>query len=132
MKTLLISLLTTIFLLNSQFCSAKYVQTCKVKYKKEYGWSKLYEIQVTFMRGSELNDATNSYSYTSYASYAIIFWSEEQVTIIKLSTDKCGGIYGSSECDYDDFHGLMDNGYVDGTDSDDRKWKICYDNDCSY
>ena len=109
---------------------AKYVQTCKVKYEQKDGWSKLYEIQVTFMRGSELNEATKGYSYSSYDSYAVIFWSSEQVTTIKLSEDKCGGLRGSADCEYSDFHSLFDNGYVTGIDKEDTEWKICYNNDC--
>ena len=131
-KKLKLSFLVFLLFAFTQICNAKYVQTCKVKYRNQGSSSEVYEIEVTFMKGSELNDATSSYSYTSYASYAIIFWSEDQVSTIKLDSDKCGGIYNSSECDYNDFHGLMDTGYIKGTDSDGRNWKICYDNDCIY
>lgn len=126
-KLLLLSFLIGVFPIVSQ---AKYVQTCKVKYEQNDGWSKTYEIQVTFMKGSELNEAIKGYSYSSYASYAIIFWSDEQVSTIKLSQDKCGGLAGSADCDYSDFHSLFDNGYVTGADKEGKEWKVCYNNDC--
>ncbi len=134
MKKIQVSLLLTFLLFTSNISYAKYVQTCKVKYKVEIGWPKIYEIQVSFMQGDELNEATDSFKYKSSSTYAIIFWSDEQVTTIKLDTDKCGrGLYyGNNICDYDDFHGRFDKGYIEGTDNDDREWKVCYTNDCSY
>jgi hypothetical protein len=50
------------------------------------GWSKKYTVDVTFISGSELNEATNSFKYSSFSIYAVIFWSQEQVTLIKLSS----------------------------------------------
>ena len=47
--------------------NAKYIQTCIVKYKTEEGWSKQYEVNVTFLSGSELNDAIESYKYVYYS-----------------------------------------------------------------
>jgi hypothetical protein len=109
---------------------AKYVQTCRVKYKQNDGWSKVYEMQVIFMSGTELNEESEGYSYSSYDSYAIMSWPEEKTTTIKLSLHKCGGIIGSTDCDYADFHNLLDIGYVTGTDKEEKEWKICYNNDC--
>jgi hypothetical protein len=53
---------------------AKYTQTCTVKYETQEGWSKKYVVDVTFLTGAELNDATSSYKYSSYSAYAVIFW----------------------------------------------------------
>lgn len=109
---------------------AKYVQTCNVKYKQKDVWSKVYEIQVTFMSGSELNEEKTGYGYSTYDSYAIISWLDEQVITIKLSEDKCGILIESPDCSYSDFHSLFDNGYVTGSDMEEKEWKICYNNDC--
>ncbi len=71
MKKTILTILTVFFIcLNVE---AKYTQTCKVKYKKNYDWSEYYTIDVTFMSGTELNRATKSYEYDGFSTYAIIF-----------------------------------------------------------
>jgi hypothetical protein len=78
--------LTLTFFLSISTIQAKYVQTCSVKYMTKDGWSKKYTVDVTFISGTELNEATSSFKYSSYSVYAVIFWSKEQVTVIKLSS----------------------------------------------
>ncbi|MEO6902237.1 MAG: hypothetical protein ABI315_03690 [Bacteroidia bacterium] len=125
---LLLSFLMGLLSLAAQ---GKYVQTCNVKYKQREVWSTLKEIQVTFMSGSELNEEKTGFAYSTYDSYAIISWSEGEVITIKLSENKCGILIESPDCSYSDFHSLYDNGYVTGSDKEEKEWKICYNNDCN-
>lgn len=45
---------------------------------------KKYKVEVKVFSGAELNQRTNTYNYSAYDKYAIIFWGGEQATIIKL------------------------------------------------
>lgn len=56
-----------------------------VKYETRSGWSKGYHVDVNTLKGSELNRRTNSWDYKSYSTYAVIFWSNDQASIIELS-----------------------------------------------
>lgn len=103
---------------------AKYTQTCKASYMTRNGWSKKYEVNVTFMTGSELNEATSSYRYSSTAVYATIFWGEGKATVIKLS--------GYFACGYEVDKSCITNSYGDlkGNDQDGDEWKICIGDYC--
>lgn len=56
-----------------------------LKYQTQDGMSKGYKKEVTQYTGSELNNATGTWDYDSFASYVIAFWGEGQATVIKLS-----------------------------------------------
>jgi hypothetical protein len=70
------------------FCSiyghASITILCDVSYEKKYGWSSDYRREVTFISGSELNDATSSYNYHSLYDYVLLFFGEGEVAISKL------------------------------------------------
>lgn len=55
-----------------------------VKYETNQGWSQNYHVQVRTLKGDELNNATNSYNYNSFSHYAVIFWDDDQASIIEL------------------------------------------------
>lgn len=119
-----IILLLSIFLLLSFKAEAKYTQTCIARYMTQDGWSKKYTVDVTFISGSELNDATNSYKYSSYSVYAVIFWGEGKATVIKISNYlSCG-----TEVDKNCITGTY--GDIKGKDQDDDEWKICVGDYC--
>jgi hypothetical protein len=80
-----IIILSILFSFLTTSVEANYVQTCEVKYMTHDGWSKKYTVDVTFISGSELNKATNTYKNSSYSVCAIIFWGEGKATIIKVS-----------------------------------------------
>lgn len=105
-------------------CHAKYRQTCDVQYMTENGWSKKYTVEVTFMTGFELNQATSTFNYSSYSVYAIIFWDREQASIIKLSTILICGTEADRSC----VQNTM--GALKGYDQDEDEWKICVTNFC--
>ena len=116
-KLLTVALLT--LCLNSE---AKFRQYIKAKYQTEYGWSKYYNVEATFMTGFELNKATNTYNYSSYNTYCIIWWGPEQCSIIKLDYVSCG-FEAQSFC-VNTYPSL--NGY----DQDEDLWHICLTTYC--
>jgi hypothetical protein len=114
-------LLITLFVIPSQ---GKYVQTCEVKYQTQDGWSKKYTVDVTFISGSELNTATNSFKYNAFSVYAIIFWSKDEATVIKVKTFLTCGTEVEKSCITNTF------GDLKGIDQEDREWNICKDDIC--
>jgi len=57
---------------------------CKVQYATASGWSHTYTMQVEFITGSELNNATHSYSYDSYKKYCLLWFSNGGVAINEI------------------------------------------------
>jgi hypothetical protein len=124
MKVKLLAVLLT-FIFSITFwpnAAAKCRRFATVKYQQKYGWSKKYTVEVTFMTGMELNQATSSYDYSSYSIYAIIFWGEGQATVIKLTSYLLCGYEVTGDC--------IDNTLSDlqGYDQDGDKWNICMSN----
>lgn len=117
MKKIFALLLVLFFTLST--AEAKFRRTCKVKYKKEYGWSQYYTVEVTFMSGFELNQATRSYDYSTYSLYAVVFWGKEQASVIKTSSLAACGMEPKEDC----VNGRVTN--LEGEDQEDRKWEIC-------
>lgn len=101
-------------------CSRK----AKVKYLQENSWSKEYYLDVTFLKGSELNNATNSFKYSIYSDYAVIFWSQGQASVIQLSTYLICGYEISCDCLSNTIIALK------GEDQDGDIWNICLDEYC--
>lgn len=102
---------------------AKYVQTSKVRYAVEYGKSKWYDVDVTFMTGQELNDVTSSFRYQAFGAYAVIFWGKGQAAVIKLSGFYPCGAEFEKTC-------LPGFGNAKGEDQDGRDWEICTSDFC--
>jgi hypothetical protein len=119
------TIITLVLLLSFNLSFAKYRQTCAVRYSTEDGWSKKYIVDVTFMSGFELNQATSSYRYSSYSVYALIFWGRDEVTIIKLSSYVLCGYEVDRNCIA--AASLSD---LKGSDQDDDQWRICVGNYC--
>ena len=45
---------------------------------------KNYKVEGNIYKGSELNQKTNSFNYTSYSTYVVIFWANDKATINEL------------------------------------------------
>ena len=120
---LLVMLVLSVFL-SPLSSNARYNQTCVVKYMTQSGWSKKYTVDVTFMMGSELNTATNSYNYSMYSTYAIIFWDKGQATVIKLSSYLTCGNEVTKTCITSAY------GPLKGKDQDDDEWSVCISDYC--
>ena len=112
--------LICISLLMSTCSYAKHTKRCKAKYETQSGWSKYYDVEVIFLSGSELNTATNSYSYSAYNMYAVIFWSESEASVIKTTHSfKSGEVISFTVTNA----AMLGN--IKGTEQDGDKWEIC-------
>lgn len=86
--------------------------TVCAKYRTEYGWSNGYQVVATIQTGNELNQATRSFSYTSYSTYVVIFWDKGQASVIEMSFPYLGPIG------------------QEGEDQQGRKWEIAKTSIC--
>lgn len=86
-----------------------------VTYATSTGWSKGYEVEGTVLKGSELNRRTSTRDYTSYSTYVVVFWGEDQASILKLA------LYTGSISRYGQ----------DATDQQGRKWRVSRTAYCS-
>lgn len=78
---------------------------------KQGSW-KPYLVPATIYTGSELNKATRSFDYTAFSRYVVIFWSQEQATIIELSMPSLSAIG------------------TPGTDKQGREWIVSTSSNC--
>lgn len=85
-----------------------------VKYETEYGWSKGYKVEGTILKGSELNSRTGTYNYQSYSTYVVVFWAEDQASILKLAH----------------YYGSIPVTGVTATDQRNRSWKVSTSSYC--
>ena len=69
---------------------------------------KSYAVEAIILEGSELNSETNSFNYNSFSTYAVIFWSNEQASVIEL----------------DNFFGSIGIFGTNGNDQRGYPWKI--------
>jgi hypothetical protein len=104
---------------------ARVSRLCKVSYETRLGWSQEVNTEVTFMTGRELNRATKSWNFENYANYALIWFANDQVAIMKI--DKL--FFGiGPEFDNEDFRGLFQ--FVSDVEADqvngdrDTRWRI--------
>lgn len=99
---------------------ARHRQEAKVRYETSEGRSKWYAVEVIFMTGSELAQATKSFRYDSFKNYAVIFWGDEEASVIKLTQPSfmlCGSEF--------DKNCLPVLGNMKGPDQQGRAWEIC-------
>ena len=88
-----ISVLLVIVFLFSGVANAAEKEDACVKYRKEYGWSKGYSIVATVISGSDLNSAVGSFTrFQSFATYAVVFWDDDQASILKLPPMSMGSL----------------------------------------
>lgn len=78
------TIFTLLILFISTTCLAAEKHAACVKYKKSNGWSRNYSVIATILSGSELNAATSSLKYSGFNYYTTVFWSDGEVTILKL------------------------------------------------
>ena len=76
------------FLISLLFASSSLAEIrrlCKVQYETESGLSSSYTMEITFITGFELNQATNSFSYEPYSNYCLIWFAKGEVAILKIN-----------------------------------------------
>lgn len=97
---------------------ARYVQTAKLRYQANFSHSQWYTIDVTFATGTELNQATGTFNYTTFKNYAVVFWAAGEATIIQLDGYLVCGFSFEASC-------LPFTGKIKGQDQQGRSWEIC-------
>jgi hypothetical protein len=65
--------------------TAKRQKVC-AKYETRSGWSDGYTVTAVMTDGATLNEETGSYNYDSYANYAVIFWDEDEASVLKIQS----------------------------------------------
>ncbi len=76
------------------------------------------------MGGTELNRETTSLDYDNFSTYAIIFWGEEEASVIKISSfTGCDGQDATKNC-------IVSGLNLEGRDQNGRVWEICTINAC--
>lgn len=91
----------------------------RVRYDTQQGFSDWHDTDVTFASGTELNRATRSFDYDGFATYAVIFFSQDQAAVIRLSNPLMCGDIANQQCVTKVF------GNLTGTDKGGRNWEIC-------
>lgn len=76
------------------------------------GSGRSYKVGATVLKGQELNTATRTFNYTPYSTYVVIFWAENQASVIELDFPNLNAI-GTS-----------------GKDQDGRKWDVSTSSIC--
>lgn len=113
MKNKLLMLLGCMLIIQSS--NAYEVKKVCAKYKANYDWSKVYQVQAEIYDGNELNQATAGSSifgrYSMFDHYAVIWWDKGQASIIKLNNYIFGMGLG-----------------IDGIDQNGRAWRLSEDN----
>lgn len=86
MKYLTTPLITLAIIGFTPLANAAEVEEVCAKYRQAFGeWSKSYKVSATLIDGSELKSKTSCYScYDSFSKYAVMFWSNNGTTVIKL------------------------------------------------
>ncbi len=86
MKYLTTPLITLAIIGFAPLANAAEVEEVCAKYRQAFGkWSKSYKVSATLIDGSELRSKTSCYScYDSLSKYAVMFWSNDGTTVIKL------------------------------------------------
>ncbi len=103
---------------------AECTKAATVKYMQQDGWSRTYRVDVSFMTGYELIQATNTMNYNVNSVYAIIFWGQSQASVIELSSLLLCGSEVSCSCINSVIYDLQ------GKDQDGDKWNICLGTYC--
>lgn len=81
MRYLLTSFLAVCVVASAQLAAAaERVDVCA----KEGQGGKAYRVQATVLSGAELVQATASFRYNTFAKYVVIFWAQNQASIIEL------------------------------------------------
>ncbi len=116
-------ILIFIGILSASPSSAAVRRMCLVSYQTQYGWSDEHVVEVQFATGQELNKASKTYDYGMYEKYALIWFGEGKIAIIKLDSYVMAG----RDLDGDEFERMFNYGRnVSGrqVNGQDRQWKF--------
>ena len=83
MKRWMIAVLLAVCVASPVWCAQR-IAVCARYATQPFGYSKGYEVQATYTDGQELNEATSTFNYMVYAKYVVIFWGDNNASVIKL------------------------------------------------
>jgi hypothetical protein len=106
----LFSLLVLLLLASSAHAGDR--ATVCAKYATNYSWSAGYKVEATIVRGSELNQSTHTFNYSAFSTYVVIFWAQDQASVIEMSSPYLGPFE------------------QDGTDQEGKKWRVAKTDFC--
>lgn len=75
------------------------------------GTGKSYEVNVNIYEGGELNRRTSTFDYDSFSKYAVIFWSNDQASVIELDSTFCTLDFGCDGVDRKGYKWKIETGY---------------------
>lgn len=121
----IISIFLIVFIFMSQFADGSVRRIVEVSYATQYGYSDKYRMEVIFLTGRELNKASKTYDYDMFDNYALIWFKEGEVAILKI--DDIIIVVGQ-EFDADDFKRafqiISEKSATQVNSRYKRKWKI--------
>lgn len=102
--------------------------TAHVSYQKDSGeYSDYHYREVTVTGGSNLNEETGSYKYSSDHDYALLWFGQDEVAIVKLKDSSFTDIT-TPNIDESSFEATLDVYGIEysGLDQSGRRWKVCF------
>ena len=85
MKTKFIILFVTVVLqMIANYSHAAIKEKACVRYLAKYGWSKMYSVNVAIVKGKDLNSHISNDKFESCSNYAVITWSKDESTFLKI------------------------------------------------
>jgi hypothetical protein len=102
---------------------AAYRQPCRAKYETSLGWSQYYDVECIYVSGNELLMATGDLRFDMLKTYVVIFWAQNQASVIKIEELTSCGMEATEGCAT-----LLGN--VHGPDQEGRRWELCQEGFC--
>lgn len=119
MKQLLLGIVLLALIIAYPPAMASYREACTVRYETESGWSSGYQVECIYLTGAELNSATATFNYQAFDTYAVVFWKQNEASVIRLKGYFVCGMEATGQC------ASMSYMPVKGTDQQGRTWKVC-------
>ena len=113
-----------LLLISTSNLKAEVRRQCRVFYQTNDGWSRGVVTEVTFLTGFELGQKINDFTLLSTDRYALIWFKQGEVAIIKLDAYVICGLKFTGQ-DFKQMFFVRDD--VEGNqtnDRDERTWKI--------
>jgi len=109
----------------SQAADAAVRRFCLVAYQTNRGWSEEFRVEVTFLTGQELNQATRTFEYGLFDKYALIWFEKDEVAILKIEDIMVGVGSEFTATDFQrQFLIISEKEATQVNSRSNRKWKI--------
>ena len=97
---------------------AEYTAHARVRCATAAGMSDWLDVSVTFVTGAELNVATKTTTHSENDRYAILYWTSDQASVVRLASPLTCGVSFERSC-------LPYSGQMSGKDGQGRSWEVC-------